>query len=64
VKSVVHLADPANPAPGNSRFGIRPPLLITIALFFLGIVLMLIQWRVSPAFFRRKAEVAPPELAR
>ena len=62
VKSAIQLWNPANSASGTSWFGIGPPLLITIGLFILGIVLMLIQWRVSPAFFRRKAEVAPAEL--
>jgi len=62
VKSAIQLWSPSNSASGTSWFGIGPPLLITIALFILGIVLMLIQWRVSPAFFRRKAEVAPADM--
>ena len=53
---------PGEFASGTSWFGIGPPLLITVALLGLGIVLMLLQWRVSPAFFRRKAELAPPEM--
>ncbi len=62
VKSIIELYNPANSASGTSWFGIGPPLLITIALMLLGVVLMLLQWRVSPEFFRRKAEVPPPEL--
>ncbi len=62
VKSIIDLSDPANSASGTSWFGVGPPLLITVALLGLGIVLMLLQWRVSPAFFRRKAELAPPEM--
>ncbi|MGZ4399622.1 MAG: APC family permease [Gaiellaceae bacterium] len=62
VKSIIDLSNPANSASGTSWLGVGPPLLITVALFALGIVLMLIQWRISPAFFRRKAEVAPEEM--
>jgi amino acid transporter len=61
VKSIVQLANPANSSSGTSWLGLGPPLVIAIGLLGLGIVLMLIQWRVSPAFFRRKSEVAPPE---
>jgi len=62
VKSVIELANPANSASGTSWFGVGPPLLITIALMVLGVVLMLIQWRVSPGFFRQKAERAPADM--
>jgi amino acid transporter len=62
VKSVIDLSKPENSASGTSWFGVGPPLLITIVLMVIGIVLMILQWRVSPAFFRRKAEVAPPEM--
>ena len=60
VKSVIVLAKPANSASGTSWFGVGPPLLITIVLMLVGVVLMLGQRRVSPAFFRRHAE-SPPE---
>jgi amino acid transporter len=62
VKSIIDLSNPANSASGTSWFGVGPPLLITVALMLLGVVLMLIQWRVAPTFFRRKPEVAPPDV--
>ena len=62
VKSVIELANPANSASGTSWYGIGPPLVITIVLMVIGVVLMALQWRFSPAFFRQKAETAPPEL--
>ena len=35
------------------------PVLIFLLL---GVVIMLLQWRVEPGFFRRKAELPPPEV--
>jgi hypothetical protein len=32
---------------------------IAISFLLLGIVLMVLQWRVSPEFFRRRPELAP-----
>lgn len=61
VRSVVDLADPANSESGESWFGLGPPLVMSIVLTILGLVLMLLQWRANPEFFRRRAEVAPPE---
>jgi len=62
VKECIDLADPANSESGNSWFGIGPPLVISIVFLVLGIVLLLIQRIVNPAFFRRKAETAPPDV--
>lgn len=59
VRSAIDLADPANSASGVSWFGFGPPLVITIAFGILGVVLMLIQARRSPEFFRRRPEAAP-----
>ncbi len=59
IKNGIELADPANSESGNSWFGIGPPLLIAVFFFVLGILLMVVQWRKVPAFFRRKPEVAP-----
>ena len=61
VKSAISLANPANSTAGTSWLGVGPPLVITVGLMLLGVVLMLLQWRFEPAFFRRKAEVAPAE---
>jgi amino acid transporter len=60
VKNCIELSDPANSETGNSWLGVGPPLLIAAFFFVLGIVLMVIQWRKFPAFFRRRPEVAPP----
>jgi hypothetical protein len=59
IKNGIELADPANSESGNSWFGVGPPLLIAAFFMVLGVILMLWQWRIAPAFFRRKAEVVP-----
>jgi amino acid transporter len=59
VKSCIDLADPANSESGDSWFGVGPPLLIGAFFGALGVVLMVLQWRASPAFFRRRPETAP-----
>jgi hypothetical protein len=61
VESVIQLANPANSASGTSWFGVGPPLVITVVLMLIGVVLMLVQRHVSPAFFQRRAEVAPAD---
>ena len=62
VKSVIDLANPDNSESGASWLGVGPPLAITILALILGLVLMLLQWRADPTFFRRKREVADPEV--
>jgi hypothetical protein len=62
VKECINLANPANSASGNSWFGIGPPLVIAVVFLLLGIVLVIVQRQVSPAFFRRKLETAPPDI--
>ncbi|HET7510677.1 MAG TPA: APC family permease [Solirubrobacterales bacterium] len=59
VKNGIELASPANSESGNSWFGLGPPLVIAVAFLILGIVLMVVQWRKLPAFFRRRPEVVP-----
>ena len=59
VKNGIELADPANSESGNSWFGLGPPLVIAVFFLVLGVVLMVVQWRKVPAFFRRKPEVVP-----
>jgi amino acid transporter len=60
VKECISLADPANSESGNSWFGIGPPLVIAIVFLVLGIVLVIVQRQISPPFFKRKLETAPP----
>jgi amino acid transporter len=59
IKNGIELSDPANSESGNSWFGVGPPLVIAVFFLVLGVLLMFIQWRKVPAFFRRKPEVAP-----
>ncbi len=59
VKNAIELSDPANSESGNSWFGLGPPLVIAAFFLVLGVVLMAIQWRKMPAFFRRRPEVVP-----
>jgi amino acid transporter len=59
IKNGIELADPANSGSGNSWLGIGPPLVIAVFFLLLGIVLMVVQWRKVPAFFRRRPEVVP-----
>jgi len=60
VKSIIDLSDPANSESGNSWLGLGPPLVIAIFFLLLGLVIMLLQWRVEPGFFRRKSELPSP----
>lgn len=59
IKNAIELSDPANSESGNSWLGVGPPLLIAIIFLVLGVILMFVQWRAFPAFFRRKPEVVP-----
>jgi amino acid transporter len=59
IKNAIELSDPANSESGDSWFGLGPPLVIAALFLVLGLVLMAIQWRALPDFFRRKPEVVP-----
>lgn len=59
VKNAIELADPANSESGNSWLGLGPPLVIAVFFLILGVLLMVVQWRKVPAFFRRRPEVVP-----
>ncbi len=59
IKNAIELSDPANSESGNSWFGIGPPLVIAVFFLVLGVLLMFVQWRKVPSFFRRRPEVAP-----
>ncbi len=59
IKNGIELSDPANSESGNSWFGIGPPLVIAVFFLILGVLLMVVQWRAFPEFFRRKPEVVP-----
>jgi amino acid transporter len=59
IKNGIELADPANSESGNSWLGLGPPLVIAVFFLILGVLLMVVQWRKVPAFFRRRPEVVP-----
>ncbi len=59
VKNAIELSDPANSESGNAWFGLGPPLVIAVFFLILGVLLMVVQWRKFPEFFRRKPEVVP-----
>jgi amino acid transporter len=59
IKNAIELSDPANSESGNSWLGVGPPLLIAVFFLLLGVILMMVQWRKFPEFFRRKPEVVP-----
>ena len=59
VKNAIELSDPANSESGNSWLGVGPPLMIAAFFLVLGVILMFVQWRAVPAFFKRRPEVAP-----
>ena len=59
IKNGIELSDPANSESGNSWLGLGPPLVIAISFLLLGVVLMFVQWRAVPDFFRRRPEVVP-----
>ena len=47
---------------GESLLGMGPPLTIALLGLLLGVVLMVLQWRNNPTFFRRKREAADAEM--
>jgi amino acid transporter len=59
IKNGIELADPANSEGGESWFGLGVPLVIAVFFLVLGVVLMVIQWRRIPTFFKRRPEVVP-----
>jgi amino acid transporter len=59
IKNAIELSDPGNSESGDSWLGIGPPLLIAAFFLVLGVLLMFVQWRKMPGFFKRKPEVAP-----
>lgn len=59
VRSIVDLNDVEASATGDSWFGFGPPLVIGVAVFLLGIVIMVV-WRIGhPEYWRERPGVAP-----
>jgi amino acid transporter len=61
IKSCIDLADPENSESGDSWFGLGPPLVIGLGFLLFGVVLMFLQQRANPEFFRRRPEVVGPD---
>lgn len=61
VKSVIDLANPEN-SYSEPWFGIGPPLAIVVIFFIIGVIYMLFFAVKNPEFFRRKTELADPEV--
>jgi len=61
IKSCIDLADPENSESGSSWLGLGPPLVIGVGFLLFGVVLMVLQRRANPAFFRRRPEVVGPD---
>ena len=59
IENGISLADPANSESGNSWFGLGPPLVIALVFGILGVLLMWVQWRKAPAFFKLRPKVVP-----
>ena len=62
IESVRSMADPANSYTGQAWFGLGPPLVIGIAVFLAGVVVMLIWRRQGTAFWQERSGVVNPSL--
>jgi amino acid transporter len=62
VKSFYNLATDTDQGYAKPLFGISAPFWIAVGFIVLGAILLIVCIRKYPAFFRRKAEVASPEL--
>jgi amino acid transporter len=59
VRSVVDLNDPEASSTGTAWFGLGPPLVIGLAIFLLGVALM-VFWRLRDGrYWRERAGIAP-----
>ncbi len=62
VKSAIDQFNPDNSESGKALLGMGPPFTIALLGLLLGVILMVLQWRSNPAFFRRQPEAAAPEM--
>jgi amino acid transporter len=64
VLSVRDMSDPANSYSGQAWLGVGPPLVIGVAIFLAGLVVMFV-WRTQDArFWRERAAVVDPDVVR
>ena len=64
VESVIDISDPGNSYTGQSWLGVGPPLVIGVAVFLVGVVLMLLWRRQDTAFWQERAGLADERLVR
>jgi amino acid transporter len=62
VKSIIDLSNPANTSTGSDSAGLGAPIWIAIGSLILGLVIIALQWKASPAFFRRRPETGDPSV--
>jgi amino acid transporter len=60
VKSIINLSDPANTTTGSNWAGLGAPIWIAIGGLGTGVILMVLQARAEPGFFRRRPETGNP----
>jgi amino acid transporter len=58
VVGIRSVSNPEDSASGSAWVGLAPPLAIAAMIFVLGLVVMLIRWRVNPDYFRHPRELA------
>jgi amino acid transporter len=64
VESVVDMSDPANSYSGVAWLGVGPPLVIGIAIFVAGLVLMFVWRAYDKRFWAERAGVVDPSVLR
>ena len=62
VLSVIDMSDPENSYSGQAWFGLGPPLVIGVAIFVAGFVLMLAWRAVDNRYWQEQASVVDPRL--
>lgn len=63
VKSLIDWSDPANSYTGQAWFGFAPPATIGVGFLLLGVILLLLwRWHRKEPFFKRRRELADPDL--
>ncbi len=62
VESVIDMSDPDNSYSGQAWLGVGPPLVIGVAIFIAGLVLMLVWRSVDARYWSERAGVVDPAL--
>lgn len=65
VAAIIDLSDPSNSYTGESVLGLGAPLAMALAIFVIGLVLMVVTWRRGSGYFtRRGGEQVDEQVAR